>query len=282
MSDRKRKKAGARSAPTVRTTSKIVNKNPGCAPLKEAYARAVALHPKSWDDVQDIFLRGMEGFDANVASGVATTGDLQNGKGDFFNDLLALVLENCAQVQLFSRLSVPGLFIPKHNLDVTYPNEGPIEFILEAKAVGTPRHPLSQKAKAMGRRGSADLDKRIKEIGFKAIDLKLEFARTAGAQGGGAATVTGDLATWLRAVKPKSFVCFAARVVNKTDLDAVLGKANLAASVSDAVGLFCYRPVAADQPTRYVAEHVPAHLELGRMLFRACQDLTAIKTGRGP
>ena len=42
----------------------------------------------------------MEGFDDNVASGVAGMGELQNGKGDFFNDLLALLLEQCAGVEL--------------------------------------------------------------------------------------------------------------------------------------------------------------------------------------
>ena len=35
----------------------------------------------------------MEGFDANVANGVADIGELQNGKGDFLNDLLALILD---------------------------------------------------------------------------------------------------------------------------------------------------------------------------------------------
>jgi len=149
-----------------RITSNVVATKPGCAPLKLAYDQAVTRAPKTWVEVQDIFLRGMEGFDQNVASGAADMGDLQNGKGDFFNDLLALLLENCAQVQLCSRAGVPGLIFPKHNLDVTYPSTGAIEFILEAKAVGTPKHPGSPKEQPIGRPGSADLDKRVKEIGF--------------------------------------------------------------------------------------------------------------------
>lgn len=59
--------------------------------------------------------------------------DLQNGKGDFFNDLLAPLLENCARSNSYSRVGVPGLMFPKHNLDVTFPSTGGIEFILEAK-----------------------------------------------------------------------------------------------------------------------------------------------------
>lgn len=219
----------------------------------------------------------MESFDRNIASGLADMGDLQNGKGDFFNDLLALLLENCAQLQLFSRSAVPGLIFPKHNLDVTYPNSGAIEFILEAKAVGTPKHPGSPQQKRIGRAGSADLDKRIKEIGFKTIDLKAEFARMAAAQGQSPNTISGDLTTWLRSVKPKSYVFLAARVISEKDRERVIRMADVAGLVSDAVGLYCYRPVAPDEPTTYKPEVVPPHIELGRVLFRACQDLTAIR-----
>ena len=264
----------------LRSTSNVVATKLGCAPLKRAYERAVALGPKTRAEVEDGFLRGMEGFDQNVASGAADMGDLQNGKGDFFNDLLALLLENCAQVQLYSRAGVPGLIFPKHDLDVTFPSTGAIEFILEAKAVGTPKHPGSPKQKPIGRAGSADLDKRVKEIGFKTIDLKAEFARIMAARGDSPGAMSGDLTTWLRSVKPKSYVFFAARVISDKDRDGVIRFADRAGLVSDAVGVFCFRPVAADQPTRYRAETVPSHIELGRVLFRACQDLTAIKGSR--
>lgn len=260
-----------------RSTSRVVTTKPGCVPLKEAYARAVALKPKSWKEVQDAFLRGMEGFDQNVATGVADMGDLQNGKGDFFNDLLALILENCAGVELFSRGGVPGLIFPKHNLDVAFPSTGAIEFILEAKAVGTPKHPGSPRQKEIGRSGSADLDKRIKEIGFKTIDLKAEYARILTATGQSPSAISGDLTSWLHSVKPKSYVFFAARVVSDNDRERVIRLANVASQVSDAVGVFCFRPVADNKPTQYRAETIPSHMELERVLFRACQDLTSIK-----
>jgi hypothetical protein len=263
-----------------RSTSNVVATKSGCAPLKAAYERALALKPKTWEAVQDSFLLGMEGLDANIATGAADMADLQNGKGDFFNDLLALLLENCAQVQLYSRGKVPGLIFPKHNLDVTYPSTGAIEFILEAKAVGTPKHPGSPKAKSIGRAGSADLDKRVKEIGFKTIDLKGEYARIMASHGESPSTIGGDLSTWLHSVKPRSYVFFAARVISDKDRERVIRFADLANQVSDAVGVFCFRPISADQPTRYKAEPVSPHVELSRVLFRACQDLTAIKNAR--
>jgi hypothetical protein len=92
-----------RGVPRPRTTSKL-----GCLPLKEMYERAVSSKPKTWNEIEHDFLRAMERFDANVAAGAADIGDLQNGKGDFFNDLLALLLENCAGVTAFPT----GLPIP--------------------------------------------------------------------------------------------------------------------------------------------------------------------------
>lgn len=263
-----------------RLTSPRVNNSPGCAPLKAAYAQAVALKPGSWGQVEELFLRGLEGFDQNLVAGIADMGDLQNGKGDFFNDLLALLLENCAGIQLYSRGQVPGLMIPRHNLDVTFPAKGHIEFVLEAKAVGTPKHPGSPVAKPLGRPGSADLDKRVKEIGFKTIDLKAEFGRLMVAEGTAPTSITGDLTGWLRSVKPRSYLFIAARVISDADLRNVIRHAQHAGLVCDAVGLFAFRPIDAASPTTYVPAEVPSGLELARVLFRACQELTAIKAAR--
>lgn len=244
------------------------------------YEAAVVAKPKTWGEIEEPFLRAMEQFDANVASGVADMGDLQNGKGDFFNDLLALLLENCAGVTLWSRGGVPGLIFKKHNLDVTFPSTGVVEFNLEAKTVGTPKHPGSPAQKAIGRRGSADLDKRVKEIGFKAIDLKAEYGRIAAGSGTSpsAGPGGGSLTTWLRQMKPSYFLFIAARVVSQSDFDAVMNSAGIAARVADHVGVYCYGPVAEDKPTTYRSWPVksPAH-ELDRILYEACQDLTGIK-----
>lgn len=262
----------------ARTTSRLVATKPGCVPLKIAYDRAATLQPKAWAAVEDLFLRGMEAFDANIASGLADMGDLQNGKGDFFNDLLALILENCAGVQLYSRGGVPGLIFPKHNLDVTYPPTGAIEFVLEAKAVGTPRHPGSPLQRAIGRAGSADLDKRVKEIAFKTIDLKAEYARIRAERGQSPSVIAGDLSAWLRSVRPRSYVFVAARVISERDRDRVVRFANVAGLVSDAVGVFCFGQHSSAKRTRYESVTVPPHIEIGRVLFRACQDLTAMKS----
>jgi len=228
-------------------------------------------------------------FDASIASSVGTqmtddekselSADLQNGKGDFFNDLLALLLENCSGIDLLAtRRKVPGLIVPTHNLDGVYPDEGPIRFMLEAKMMGTPKHINSPKQKDAGRPGSADIDKRVKELAFKCIDLKGEHSRlltiggvspTAGGPGG------GDLTTWLRSVDPRIYFCIAVRVVSDADFERTMKWASTAQQVLDAVGVFCFESVDGSHTNYRRRDDVPADLQLERVLYKACVDLQA-------
>lgn len=260
-----------------RSTSQVVATKPGCAPLLDMYHAAEDARPARWVEVEDPFMRAMEGFDSNVAAGLADIGDLQNGKGDFLNDLLALILEGCAGVQLYSRGGIAGFIFANHNLDVTYPNSGIVKFTLEAKAVGTPKHLLSPTQKAIGRPGSADLAKRIKEAAFKTIDLKAEFGRSMSGGGQVGSAPGGNLTSWLRSVLPKSYLFIAARIVSPTDLAATIAVAHTAAQVLDGVGLFCFGPSTETAPTTYRRLAVPRDISMDYVLYRACQDLVDLK-----
>ena len=245
------------------------------------YAAAAAAKPRAWNAIQDAYLRAIEKLDDNLVSGAANMGDLQNGKGDFFNDLLALLLEGCAEIPLYSRRLVPGFIFPTHNLDITYPGETTeiARFLVEAKALGTPKHPGSPEEGPLGRQGSADIRKRVSELAFKTIDLKAEHGRIE-AMEGRRPTVNpgGNLTTWLRAASPRTYLFISARVISETDLRAVISYAGRAAQVEDGVGVFCYEPVSEATPTRYrpVSRGIPTELQLARALYRACEDLTAI------
>ena len=260
-----------------RSTSQVVATKPGCAPLLAMYEAADLARPATWGEVEEPFVRAMEAFDYNVAAGIADMGDLQNGKGDFLNDLLALVLEGCGGVELYSRGGVPGFVFPNHNLDVTYPNEGLVKFTLEVKATGTPKHKGSPHQKAIGRPGSADLAKRVKEAAFKTIDLKAEYGRIMAAKGRPGSAPGGNLTTWLRSVPPKSYLFMSARVVSKADLNATISFARTAAQVLDGVGLFCFGPLSDAEPTTYRTVRVPTDVSIDRVLYRACQDLLEVR-----
>jgi len=92
-----------------RKTSPRVATSLGCAPLRAMYRAAEKRKPSRWPEVEKEFLQAMWDFDQKFASGEANQGDNQNGKGDFFTDLIALLLENCSDKSLYGRGSVPGL-----------------------------------------------------------------------------------------------------------------------------------------------------------------------------
>jgi hypothetical protein len=262
------------------------------APFLDHLARVRAQQPgpASWTLVQDDFLAAMETFDDHVTVGSATDGQRQNGKGDYFNDLLAVVLENAAGVQLNARRGVPGLIFPNHNLDVTYPSttRGDVqtiaEVMVEAKMMGTPMHPGNAGTeRPEGRRGSADMLKRCKEAGFKSIDLKAAYGMLQSAAGQVQQEgIGGDLTSWLRTARPKSYMVLAVRVTSEADAQAVRTMADNMTRVMDGVGLFLYRAKGYDPanlyPARYEPVQVSPTLELVRVLQRITVDLRAAKT----
>ena len=264
--------------------------SPRCEAFRNVYDDAEAGKFTSWNQVEESFLASMSSFDSSIALTVGSQmtdaekselgADLQNGKGDFFNDLLVELLRNCSGVALgASRRIVPGLVVPVHNLDGVYPSVGEIGFMLEAKMMGTPKHINSPTQKASGRPGSADLDKRVKELAFKSIDLKGEFSRrramageapSAGGPGG------GDLTTWLRSVPPRIYFFLAVRVTSDADFARTLKWASTAQQVVDAVGLYCFEPIDETFTAYRRRDGVPADLQLERVLYKACVDLKSI------
>ncbi|MFB9741757.1 hypothetical protein ACFFOU_11640 [Pseudonocardia sulfidoxydans] len=241
--------------------------------------RAAQPKPSSWAAVEDGFLRAMEVFDSHVIAGEAGEGERQNGKGDYFNDLIAALLEHSSGADLTKRTGVPGLIFDRHSLDVTYPPQGSIvEVLIEAKMLGTPKHPGSVKAKAFGRPGAADLLKRFKEAGFKTIDLKGGYGyKQSQANLAVQAGPSGDLTSWLRQAKPKSFILAAVRVVSESDFAAVVRVADSMQQAMDAVGLACYRPKGFDvdslNPPAYEMVRVPRSVDINHVLHRISQDL---------
>jgi hypothetical protein len=272
----------------------IYQVNALCVPFREMHKRVIDGTETTWNKViESDFLKTIAAFDAGLPRteqqypiGTGSTelkAALQNGKGDWFNDILAELLMRCAKVQLFVRRSVPGLIVPNNNLDGAYP-PGPAEigFLLEAKMMGPPKHAASPTQKAAGRPGSADTGKRVKELAFKAIDLKGEASRRLamlGKQGGSEGAGGGDLTSWLRKHPPRIFFFMAVRVIDARDLKATIAWADAAAQIVDAVGLYCYTRDPLD-PSNYRAAVVPQAYALDRVLWRACQELQGLAAVR--
>lgn len=275
----------------------VYQSNPFCVPLRQMYERVSSSNATTWTQIENDFLRTMSSFDSGIPQDATqfTNPDgttqlsaaLQNGKGDWFNDLIADLLTRCSGIEkLYVRRGVHGLIVPSMNLDGVYPGDPDreIELLLEAKMMGTPKHANSPRQETRGRRGSADMDKRVRELAFKAVDLKGEAARRlamigqpAVASGAGG----GDLSTWLHSNRPKIFFLMAVRVLDDTDFRATIRWVETAAQALDAVGIYCYEPVAGSL-TQYRRRAVPAAYELERVLWRACQELRMLRTSPPP
>ncbi len=268
----------------ARKPGKALATGPACAPLRShlAEVRAMAPLPNSWHQVEKGFLAAMAQFDSSVAAGVASEGERQNGKGDYFNDLLAIILEAGSGKLLTKRTLVGGMIFPKHNLDVTYPSTGIAEVLVEAKMLGTPKHPGSESESPEGRRASADLLKRAKELAFKALDLKAGFGLEISQQGGHQAAPAGDLASWSKSSKPKTFFLMAVRVTGQSDLNACIETSLNIAQLLDGVGLFAYtnghlaEPAKGYFPAKYQTLSIPRALELGSTLHSISNILAGL------
>ena len=155
-----------------RGLSKMVQQKPNLVMFRELYHRAEAEQWSRWDQVAAEFLAAMWTFDSLIGRGIATQGENQNGKGDFFGDLVCLLLRNCSGKNLLSRPGTAGRVFENHALDASYPATGDLEVLIETKVCGapiSPRNSTSQKH-PKGRPGSADLDKRIKEAAQELSD----------------------------------------------------------------------------------------------------------------
>lgn len=284
-----------------RNLKSVLLTNPFCEPLRTMYDRITASSATSWNQVEDEFLAAISEFDSGLPAAFDGVGKdekdrqskdlsaaIQNGKGDWFNNVVALLLERCAGIEtLYVRRLVPGLIIAEHNLDGVYPGDQTreIEFLLEAKMMGTPKHANSSGQKLPGRAGSADLNKRVKELAFKSIDLKGEAARrltmvgvapTRGGAGG------GDLSTWLHASRPRIYFFMAVRVLGETDFAAVVRWAETAAQVVDAVGLYCYEALPDSFTTYRAKPGIPTVYQLDKVLYRACTELQGLRLSPPP
>lgn len=268
-----------------RTTAAKIRDNPARRPFLDARTAVLEGDARTFPEIEQSFLDAMWQFDQLVKGDETKPGDLRNGKGDFFNDLLQIIIERCSQTKLQSRPDVPGLLLD-HRLDMAYPDRpNPVRLIIETKAAGLPRYPGNEQSQPHpgGRPGSADLDKRIKESAFKDIDIKGNAAAAAG-RGAGATLTASDLSdargdkpitleSWLRETDPKSYLLLAIRIVDDHDLERTAGLASAAAQWFEDCGLYCYREAAG----RYEAAPLPRGSRPRRLhtvIDKICRELT--------
>jgi hypothetical protein len=228
---------------------------------------------ETFGEVEESFLAAMSAFDRRVAAGDLTSGENQN-KGLFLNELIARLVERCAGFGVAQRGKRPGILLPQVDVDLCYPADRTARpaLIAEVKMAGTPKHPGSPKAGMMGRRGSADVDKRIREIALNVIDLKL-----ADVQGG--TTTIGDITTWIQETRPRFFAISGFRIIDANDLKTVVDRFQyLANSYANGVGLVLFEPVDRTTPegrVTYKRIPPPGGMSIDDALRRMCRVIKA-------
>jgi hypothetical protein len=251
--------------------------------LRKECERVAASRAQTFTAVQPGFLKAMTAFDRLVADGKVTPAEVR-AKGDFFNDVLELILARRSKVTLATRGSVQGLLLD-HSLDLTYPDAKDKHVrpavIIETKMAGLPRHPGNEKSTPVnGRRASQDLDKRLKEAAYKDVDIKGEHASAAAGNTGGGG---GSLSGWLKSTPPKSYLLLAVRVADEADLRLSLEKANAAAQWFQRCGVLIYGHRGWKTRQAYEAKTLPrAHrgLDLQAVLSDIAEDLRAASRQR--
>jgi hypothetical protein len=230
---------------------------------------------RSWPSVEPLFLETMARFDSLVVTDKTTDGDRRNGKGDFFNNVLAILLTRSSGKTLSLRGRLPGLMFAEHSLDIAYPATGTVLVTVETKAIGLPKHPRNEKQHDSGRAGSADLDKRIKEAAFKDIDIKAYAARQS-EDAGPALQENSDLLPWLRATPPHNWLLLTARVRNQNDLKRVCDLAEAASGWFENCGVFAYGCRDWDRRQPYEPKAVPKGSRMSTVLPEISRRLRAL------
>lgn len=197
-----------------------------------------------FQEIEDDFLQTMEALNSQWRVGQIDEG-VYRQKGNRWRDLIIELVRSRCSVVLRGR-KLQGL-TDLHVVDMAYPTEGDPILAVEAKMLGTPAHLLANGRRKPERGGAVDLDKRLKEVKYTPIDLKLKYA----------GTDIGHWSRWLKGARPKFYSLWACYlgVRELANAAAMIEKfRKLKEHYNDGVGVFFY---AQREGEGYAPVHMP-------------------------
>jgi len=215
-----------------------------------------------WSLVESEFLRVVECFDAEYARGQRPSGWYQ-AKARYFNDLIVLLLTKISNRPIAKRVHKSSMLFGALDVDICVPANGIPIVAGEVKALGTPPHPRND---MKAREGKADLHKRVREVAFTSMDLKVAYTP---------AVPIGSFQHWIDSTSPGYFCFWAIRTDNERDLETVRTTLCNLRSYCNGVGAILYGPRDEGSPTSYIVR-TPRELSIDRQLKEMAQRIVSV------
>jgi hypothetical protein len=216
-----------------------------------------------WSVVEGDFLSVVESFDAEYMQGQRQSGWYQ-AKARYFNDIIVLLLTRLSSRPIAKRVHKSSVLFGTLDVDICVPATGIPIVAGEVKALGTPPHPRND---MQAREGKADLHKRVREVAFTSMDLKVAYAP---------ATRIGSFQHWIDSTSPGYFSFWAIRTDNERDLETVRTTLCNLRSYCNGVGAILYGPQDRGSPTSYVVR-TPRELSIDRQLKEMAQRIVSVR-----
>jgi len=195
-----------------------------------------------FSDIQEEFLTVLYKLDEYRKEGAIPEGEYRQ-KGNAFRDLILALIKSRVGFKLRD-MRVEG-FTDEHDLDLGFYLNGVLYVGGQVKMIGSPPHSLRGERKPE-RPTRADIDKRMKEVKYTPLDLKLKYSGTDLKNG-----QPGEIGSQIPS--QDSFSFWACRIGAEDDLDLIASKFVRLTEYNNGVGVILYR----EEKGRYTAIEKP-------------------------
>jgi len=227
-------------------------------------------------DVQDAWLDLMWSLDSfRVAQllpvGLTDFGAFNRGKGNWFAQLLCMLLQNRTRKRIAARQKVSG-FSQQHQVDIAWPVRGEDPLVCcETKVTGAPAF-----GSTPARGAVSDFSNRRKELKFAATDLKLYRRQDQ--------TKIAHWDVWRKSEPPRTYFLWAARMQpGKDRIGTLVREARaLVDTYLDGAGIFAWTP--SYHGDRYEHVELPRGervTSLDDVLYRIASEIDSFVDDRG-
>lgn len=199
------------------------------AKIRAEFIKLVSKPGIRFSDIQEEFLTILyENLDRYRKQGIVPEGEYRQ-KGNAFRDLILAIIQSQTGLELRG-MKIEG-FTDKHDLDLGFYLHDVLYIAGQVKLLGSPAHKLLSGEFKPERMARADIDKRIKEVKYTPVDLKLRY--------GGKEVGRWD--DWIRGSIPRFYSFWGCRIANRDNVDLIIQKFLHLKEYNNGVGVVLYR-----------------------------------------